>query len=496
MNIPNIMALYKAGMTQNIISEWRPIIFEKDLMPKLSNALIGLDTYLHGRGVTMAHIKKYGVDKFIRPFHTKIFAPFSYFEPNDLKMIIVGQDPYPNEDSNGIAFSTNGRSSLAIKSIYECLLRSKIIKEIPSSGNLEHWAENGVLLINRNMTRSPDWEIDGDNVTFTGEGNSDKKFMHQFWNEYTDQLIYNITNTVKHNIVVLLWGNNAHGVPVSTNGNVLCIKTRHPTEYTLKKDNPNHFVNSDQFILAQKHLGGFDWTVKISESSNSIIMSSDGGCSNNGKPDAIGSFAAYFPKKFNNIDNPIKPCCIYGLVNDYELKMTNGLALKETTERISHTNNRGELLGTIHGLIYILEQYKINRVKYPIFFVADSEYTMKYVCWRLWKREKEDPKLSGIKVNRDLCLILLKLLKKIARIVPEKQLIHPNQMSENPTAPPKDWRGMTVMYQEAHMKAADIQNLKTGGNQFLIDKQGLNETADFYCNLAIKNKNTKTIVNL
>ena len=121
-----------------------------------------------------------------------IFAAFDFCSLNDLKVVIIGQDPYhgPNQ-ANGLCFSVKDGISHppSLKNIFK-EISTDLNQEIPESGNLEKWAKQGVLLLNATLT------------VRAHEAGSHQK---QGWEIFTDQVIKQISNE-KENIVFLLWG--------------------------------------------------------------------------------------------------------------------------------------------------------------------------------------------------------------------------------------------------------------------------------------------------
>ena len=126
------------------------------------------------------------------PTEKNIFAAFSK-EPNLIRVLIVGQDPYPNPDyANGLAFSVSpGITQLpaSLKNIYKELESDLGIKR--NSGDLSDWANQGVLLINRCLTVEP-----GKSGSHTDIG----------WQVFTESVIkYCAINGA----LGILWGNEA-----------------------------------------------------------------------------------------------------------------------------------------------------------------------------------------------------------------------------------------------------------------------------------------------
>lgn len=121
-----------------------------------------------------------------------IFAAFDFCSLDDLKVVIIGQDPYhgPNQ-ANGLCFSV--KESIAhppsLINIFK-EIQTDLNKEYPKSGNLEKWAKQGVLLLNATLT-----------VRAHNAGSHQKKG----WETFTDEVIHQISNH-KKDVVFLLWG--------------------------------------------------------------------------------------------------------------------------------------------------------------------------------------------------------------------------------------------------------------------------------------------------
>ena len=126
------------------------------------------------------------------PLGKQIFNAFEHCHFDDVKVVIIGQDPYHGDgQAHGLCFSVNDGIAHPPSLI-------NIFKEIetdlgipyPKSGNLERWADQGVLLLNATLT-----------VRAHEAGSHQKKG----WEIFTDQVISKI-NDEKENVVFLLWG--------------------------------------------------------------------------------------------------------------------------------------------------------------------------------------------------------------------------------------------------------------------------------------------------
>ncbi len=125
-----------------------------------------------------------------------IFSAFEQFDFQDTKVVIIGQDPYHGiGEANGLCFSVNDGVAIppSLKNIFTEINTEYDRILFPTSGNLERWAKQGVLLLNAGLTVRKD------------KPNSHK---HLKWNIFTDAVI-DLINQKLENVVFLLWGSFA-----------------------------------------------------------------------------------------------------------------------------------------------------------------------------------------------------------------------------------------------------------------------------------------------
>ncbi len=122
----------------------------------------------------------------------EIFSAFNHCHFDDVKIVIIGQDPYHGiGQANGLCFSVNDGISHppSLINIFK-EIESDLNLKYPESGNLERWAKQGVLLLNATLT-----------VRAHEAGSHQKKG----WEIFTDAVI-KTTSDNKENVVFLLWG--------------------------------------------------------------------------------------------------------------------------------------------------------------------------------------------------------------------------------------------------------------------------------------------------
>lgn len=124
-----------------------------------------------------------------------IFSAFKYFPPSETKVVIIGQDPYHGHgQANGLCFSVNDGITFppSLQNIFKELERDLDIP-IAISGNLERWAEQGVLLLN---------------ATLTVRENQAGSHQGKGWETFTNYVIKELSNQ-NEQLIFVLWGNFA-----------------------------------------------------------------------------------------------------------------------------------------------------------------------------------------------------------------------------------------------------------------------------------------------
>ncbi|MCP4321867.1 MAG: uracil-DNA glycosylase [Psychromonas sp.] len=155
--------------------------------------------------------------KEIYPDESLYFNALQLTPLEKVKVVILGQDPYHGEgQAHGLSFSVPDGVKVppSLRNIYKELDACIDDFEVPESGNLTHWAEQGVLLLNSVLT-----------VEKANAGSHAKKG----WETFTDNLIKHLNDT-QSDIIFLLWGSYAHkkGAFIDTNKHTV-LKSTHPS---------------------------------------------------------------------------------------------------------------------------------------------------------------------------------------------------------------------------------------------------------------------------
>jgi uracil-DNA glycosylase len=128
----------------------------------------------------------------IYPKDAEIFNALNSTRFKDIKIVIIGQDPYPGEEqANGLCFSVRKGKAIprSLQNIYKEIEAEYPIK-MPPHGDLKGWAEQGVLLLN---------------ATLTVQQDSPGSHQRKGWERFTDAIIRAVNERRKH-VVFVLWG--------------------------------------------------------------------------------------------------------------------------------------------------------------------------------------------------------------------------------------------------------------------------------------------------
>lgn len=183
------------------------------------------------------------------PLPNQIFHAFSVCDFSMLKVVILGQDPYPSRsDAHGLAFSSLASNvPLSLKNIFDEIYQDFYQGNTGGvhpfkHNNLTQWSEQGVLLLNSCLT--------------TEEGKSGEH-QNKGWEIFTENIIKYISEKHDRKIVFMLWGKQARSFKKFIGERHLVLECEHPAA---AKHNQNswfgnkHFTTANNFIV--KHYRG------------------------------------------------------------------------------------------------------------------------------------------------------------------------------------------------------------------------------------------------
>ncbi|MEI6123443.1 MAG: uracil-DNA glycosylase [Bacteroidota bacterium] len=186
----------------------------------------------------------------VYPPGAQIFAAFNHTAFDKVKVVIIGQDPYHGPgQANGLCFSVSLgiKKPPSLENIFK-ELKSDLGMEIPKSGNLEKWANQGVLLLNASLTV---------------RANTPNAHQDFGWQTFTNAVIKRLSDE-KNGLVFLLWGKFAQGKETLIDrAKHTVLKAAHPSPFSAY----NGFMGCKHFSKANDILKGMgkdaiDWSVE------------------------------------------------------------------------------------------------------------------------------------------------------------------------------------------------------------------------------------------
>lgn len=176
--------------------------------------------------------------KQIFPPGSQIFAAFNSTPFHEVKVVILGQDPYHDVgQANGLCFSVNDGIQFppSLRNIFK-EIESDIGTPVPPSGDLSRWAKQGVLLLN---------------ATLTVEAHRAGSHQRHGWEQFTDSVIAHLAEH-RDNLVFILWGSYAIGKGAFIDRNRhLVLTSVHPSPLSAHRGffGNHHFSRTNQYLI-------------------------------------------------------------------------------------------------------------------------------------------------------------------------------------------------------------------------------------------------------
>ncbi|WP_343184158.1 uracil-DNA glycosylase [Buchnera aphidicola (Ceratovacuna keduensis)] len=190
------------------------------------------------------------LNKVIYPSDKNIFSAFKYTSFKNIKIVMLGQDPYyKNGQANGLSFSVNYGIKIppSLNNIFKELKSSIKYFNIPKHGNLLKWANQGILLLN---------------TILTVEENKPNSHKDIGWTHFTDTIIEKIS-FYKKNVIFLLLGKNAQKkIDLINFKKHFILISSHPSPYSSNNGflGCNHFLKINS-ILSYIKKDKIDWNL-------------------------------------------------------------------------------------------------------------------------------------------------------------------------------------------------------------------------------------------
>lgn len=183
----------------------------------------------------------------VYPPGPKIFNAFEHCTFDEVRVVIIGQDPYhgPNQ-ANGLSFSVEEgvRMPPSLVNIFK-EISEDLQKPMPANGNLERWADQGVLLLN---------------ATLTVRAHTPGSHQNKGWEMFTDAVIRKVSEEKRH-VVFMLWGAYAQKKSLLIDGDKhLVLKSPHPSPFSVYRGffGNKHFSKANAYLEVQGK-GTIDW---------------------------------------------------------------------------------------------------------------------------------------------------------------------------------------------------------------------------------------------
>lgn len=187
----------------------------------------------------------------IYPPADDIFNALHLTPLHEVKVLILGQDPYHNEhQAHGLSFSVlpdQPDIPPSLQNIYK-ELQDDMGCSIPNNGYLKKWAQQGVLLLN---------------TVLTVRAHQANSHQGKGWEQFTDAIIHAV-NEQDRPIVYMLWGRPAQSkIPMLTNPRHLILKAPHPSPLSAYRGffGCKHFSQANAFLEAHG-VSGIDWQIE------------------------------------------------------------------------------------------------------------------------------------------------------------------------------------------------------------------------------------------
>ena len=198
----------------------------------------------------LSFVKKEYHEKTIYPKQNEVFNAFRYTDFDNVKVVILGQDPYHGlNQAEGLSFSVSNEvlKPPSLQNIFK-ELESDLKIPFPEHNSLKPWAKQGVLLLN---------------AVLTVEEHKPTSHKDKGWEQFTDAVIQ-ILNKKEEPIVFILWGSYARSKKTFiTNPKHLIIESAHPSPFSAR----NGFFGSKPFsrtndFLRKNHRKEIDWRIE------------------------------------------------------------------------------------------------------------------------------------------------------------------------------------------------------------------------------------------
>ncbi|MGL6009809.1 MAG: uracil-DNA glycosylase, partial [Culicoidibacterales bacterium] len=292
------------------------------------------------------------------PQVSDVFNAFRFTSPHQVKVVIVGQDPYHTLGvADGLCFSTHPNNDIppSLKNIYAALSNGDFIDRNPTHACLNNWAAQGILMINSALT------------TKLGTAGAHTKI----WADWTRWLIKYLSDKYEE-LSFMLWGSKAQAIceGVDTSKHIVWTYI-HPSPMAQTVSEELRFDKCPHFeLVSEWYMDKFDKKLDWNPTQVTYVYT-DGACKGNGQVGAKAGYGLYFQT------GPLTGLEVYSPLPTGEYE---GEVMKQT-------NIRAEMLAAIDAL----EIYMEHKCVGTLYLVIDCEFVMKVIdIWLdMWNRKNK-----------------------------------------------------------------------------------------------------------
>lgn len=393
----------------------------------------------------------------ISPRTVDIFNFAKHKKVDEIKVVILGQDPYPNPDhAHGLCFSSMDKKIPAsLKNIYTCLEEHKLIDSAAriDTSNLLPWAQQGVLMLNTSLTTRSG--VSGSHIAL--------------WRPITRNIIQKIGSISDRPIVFMLWGNHAKDMrSLITSPTAIILEETHPSpmsQASLSAERKFRFC--DHFVKANAAVGPINWDPMSLPAHQAFT---DGSGLNTGNINSKAAYACCFtegPSKGTMLYGRLPPVAVLDLrdiksdakwdpennpcwIDDgraYTLSglhsvtktWTNPLAtvyiLNATNEMIFPNSQRGEGVGILSAFEHVIGIGRSATIE----VVTDSMFWIKMINEYIPNWIKINNPFYTQK-NPDIVSRMWKAVSRMSKMGIVWSMRHVKSHGKDPNADPKDVR--------------------------------------------------------
>lgn len=333
----------------------------------------------------------------LRPEPKNIFAFTKYIKVENIRAVILGQDPYPNKHACGLCFSSEQRSEpLSWLPIKKALQAQELLSKEHDRADLRAWEYQGVLLINTSLTT-----IDGE-----------PKQHSAHWEVYVNCILEHLIGSLEarepaRTTCWLLWGEDAKAkaslIKAESKGSQKILKWCHPSPqvaYNKDPNDPKNFIHCSHFTKVAKISGSeWDMSVRWNAISEDIECFSDGSTEPNKLcKEAESGYAAVFTR------GPLAGLTIAGHVDNTKTWTTNiraeGQALISIFETLANLPDIWEK-ATVYldckFYIDLLTKYIPSWMSSGVSLDDRKNSDINEHLWKMYKEFKKDDKTVILK---------------------------------------------------------------------------------------------------